>query len=169
MNNPIPESQEDPALLNHLYISHQKYFVESMSDETKSRMIKDGLIKCAIDIIGTINKCFPDVKFDVAWQRLHPFQSYCPATYDKRWCDDEDYIEITQEDLERYYALPIEELGLEIQYTWERKCSLGHTHFQRRYHLFSSPQWLGMMSHWRLGPDPKAFVKEYFPDFFYEI
>ena len=169
-----PETQEEmPAdsasiLLDNIYYGHQAFFLSAMTDATKDHMIKDGLISCAMDFVKAMNAEFEDVSFKFKWVRLHQHQDYSHKQYDKQYIDEDDYLDV---DYERYtyYELPLEELGLEIEYTWKRTCSMGHAHYQKRYHLYSSPQWLTMMSHWKLRPTTRDFMREYIHDFFYAI
>lgn len=168
----------DPDVVEAMFNTNKEFFLGALCGATKVSLIRDGFLKWAQLQQLDLDEAFDDIKFRLRFVQIHPFCDRSYKTYNKKWASDDEYINVSYKDVfheevyddqSRIYSVPLNELGLEIQYTKQENCSLGHTHFTSRYHLFSAPQWLAMINHWNLGMRGKTFVKEYLTDFFYDV
>ena len=165
---------------NRLYDNYiggeHKGIMKNVSMTTKDRVVKDNIVKDFKDFIDKLNAEFSDVKFLYQWnagrimlnsemQRIHS------DVYNKEYTDDcYDFHEMDERstDVEYFYATPLQEITVKIDYYWERRCSLGCLHRTKRFWIVNLPRIIDLSAYLKVGMPVRTLVKEFIPDFFYD-
>ena len=179
-NKNIEENTEislGDQIADQIYNSNFDMLFDCINYRTKQMIVKDKFKSWIKQLQNDLCVVCDDVGFHLSLIQIGPYQDVHMGSYDKKWASDDDYIhplsiendDPHDEDGYLFYKTDLSELYLEIKYTRRQVCSMGHTHYHRRYHLYSPAQWFTMMNAWYLGCKSSQFIKEYIPDFFYEL
>lgn len=164
-------SNQANRLLDNIIGDPKEIFTE-MDLYTKECVLKDYLKKQVNKFFETLNKEFPDVKFQYQWIHLDPYQShYFEHVSNTEYTDDSyDFGHFFYNDTgeDRFYGTNMQFIGMRIDYFWERRCSLKCKHLTKRFTIINMPKVLDFVSWIRVGMPVRQFVKDFIPDFFYD-
>jgi len=177
MADAVEESLElsRKRLLDNIISNSPSFYYNSMSNNTKERMVKEGLLKQLKELFDALNHEFKDVKFQYTFgcllannNEFHPMEF---SLYNDEYMDDEDDFDgiYAQERFEeRFFERPLNEIDIKIEFYWERVCSLGCKHLTKRFYVTNMTRLLDILTFWSLRPPVRTLVYQYIPDFFYD-
>lgn len=170
--------QEQRArLLSDIMKSDLQYFTETASNDTKERMIKEGILNRLNALIVALNNEFEDVHFQYNWVQPHAYKNTKEGHSCSRDVFNRDFLDDIDEDEwgtmydERYtdhqfFDKPLNEIDIQFTYFWERTCNLGCKHRTRRFYITNFVKLLDILTLYSLNAPIRSIVEIYIPDFF---
>lgn len=178
MADAIEEALRDIGnrLCDNIIGDNFKGFSNSMTLETKQRVIKDYYIELTKQFFDALNKEFHDVKFRYKWNcGIHQLDSemrrITSDVYNEDYTSDNyDFDDLYNEDnnIGIFYSSSLQEINIKIEYFWERTCSLGCLHSQKRFYIVNLPKLVDLIAYYKVGMPIRSLVKDFIPDFFYD-
>lgn len=163
-------------LIDQLFGPDKYHCLRVASERSRESLVKDYIHASFKEVLQFLNKNYNDVEFSAEWVindgniNIHGDLGY-KDLYDEHTASDVDDIPDMLgdfDDNDLLYSESLEVLGIKLQYWWVQHCSLGHTHYNKKYRLIGVPVLLNMLHVYKLGANAGDLVSQFIPDFFYQ-
>lgn len=164
----------DGLLVSNLLLTF-KDSLDGLSEETKDRILKERISIYVDKIIEYLNEIHDDIYFSAKWSSIDCEDgigsSGIPVTsgFDEHRQSDIEYDDCLEDDsiLFNLPAMSVENLSIRVDFIRSQKCSLGHTHKNKRFYYYSIPRIMEIISNYLHNPRWKEnFTKKHIPNFF---
>lgn len=169
----IEKSLQDQKrrLLSDIMSHEQNFYIQNMSIEVQEKMVKEGILIKLKKMITDLNDACQDVRFSYEWglgsYGFNQEMNKVVSGYNKidpRYGDQDD-----DHDDDYFLHTDLNEAVVKIKYLWLQTCNLGCVHRTERFYIMNIPKLLDMLAYHSLGATAQTLIKEFVPDFFYDL